>query len=135
MPAAVDQLPDLLRDECLHLAVVYAPPGALLLAYAGDVPVGCVGLRPATLPVAVEVKRLYVRPSYQGNGVARLLMEYAHRHAVDAGFSRLVLDVMSSRTRVIDFYRRLGYVDAEPTPDAVRYSMVSLTRRCWLRAL
>jgi ribosomal protein S18 acetylase RimI-like enzyme len=41
-------------------------------------------------------------------------MRHAHRHAADHGFARLVLDVMPTRTHVIDFYRRLGYTDADP---------------------
>jgi hypothetical protein len=40
------------------------------------------------------------------------------------GFTRLVLDVMRSRTHVIDFYRRLGYTDVDPpigAPDFMIY--------------
>lgn len=130
VPASVDELPGVLRDECVDPAAAFAAPGALLLALSGDAAVGCVGLRPDAAPDAVTVTRLYVRPAYRSRGAARLLMAHAHRHAARAGFGRLVLDVMTSRTHVIDFYRRLGYLDTMPSPDAVRYSMVSLARRC-----
>jgi ribosomal protein S18 acetylase RimI-like enzyme len=130
VPRDVDELPGVLRAECSDLVAAYAPPGALLLAHADDAPIGCVGLMAVEPPGTAEVKRLYVRPAHRGGGTARLLMEEAHRHAAESGFDRLVLDVMASRTRVIDFYRRLGYTDAEPTPQAARYSMVCLQRRC-----
>jgi ribosomal protein S18 acetylase RimI-like enzyme len=114
VPTSIDQLPGILHAECTTLATVYQPPGGLFLAYRDTEPVGCVGLKPTPLPGAIEVKRLYVRPAHRGCGTARLLMRYAHSHATRHGFTRLVLDVMPTRSQVIDFYRRLGYTEAEP---------------------
>jgi ribosomal protein S18 acetylase RimI-like enzyme len=56
-------------------------------------------------------------------------MNHAHRHAARHGYTRLVLDVMPSRTQVIDFYRRIGYTDAEPYPTEAPDPMVYLQRR------
>ena len=114
VPASVDQLPGSLQAECSNLAAVYRPPGGLLLAFVDTEPIGCVGLRPTPSLGTIEVKRLYVRPAHRRGGAARLLMHHAHSHAAQQGFGRLVLDVMPSRTHVIDFYRRLGYSEAEP---------------------
>ena len=61
-----------------------------------------------------EVRRLYVRPAYRGNGIARILMSRAHHHAAWHGMTRLILDVLPARTAVISFYRRLGYTETEP---------------------
>jgi len=61
-----------LRAECEDLAGVYGPPGTLLLAYAGGVPAGCAGLVDRGEHTA-EVKRLYVRPAFRGEGIARAL--------------------------------------------------------------
>jgi predicted acetyltransferase len=69
-------------------------------------------------PGTIEVRRLYVRPAHRRGGAAHTLMQHAHRHAAHQGFVRLVLDVMPTRTRVIDFYRRLGYTDTEPPTEA-----------------
>ena len=33
VPASIDQLSGVLRDECTDLATAYQPPGTLLLAY------------------------------------------------------------------------------------------------------
>lgn len=124
VPADIDQLPGILRGECSDPATAYRPPGALLLAYREHAPIGCVGLKPTAPPGTIEVKRLYIRPAHRRTGAARTLMRHAHRHAVDHGFGRLVLDVMSTRTHAIDFYRQLGYSEAEPpaeVPEPVVY--------------
>jgi ribosomal protein S18 acetylase RimI-like enzyme len=128
VPAHIHQLPSVLRDECTNLATAYQPPGTLLLAYRNHEPIGCVGLKPMPPPGTIEIKRLYVRAAHRGAGVARMLMQHAHRHAAHHGFNRLVLDVMPTRTRVIDFYRRMGYTDAEPFPTEAPDPMVYMQR-------
>lgn len=92
VPADIDELPAVLRDECDNLVSAYQAPGVLWLAYRGEHPIGCVGLKPLAQPGDVEVKRLYVRPVHRG-GIARILMSHAHRHAFRHGFTRLVREV------------------------------------------
>jgi ribosomal protein S18 acetylase RimI-like enzyme len=111
VPDSIDHLPGVLRSECLDLAAVYRRPGALLIAYRDDEVIGCVGVKSLTPRDAVEVKRLYVRAADRHNGVARMLMRRAHQHAAENGFQRLVLDVLRSRTRAVEFYQQLGYAE------------------------
>jgi GNAT superfamily N-acetyltransferase len=126
-PSRVEDLPAVLRAECEDLAAVYRAPGTLLLAYADGTPAGCAGLTDRGERTA-EVKRLYVRPAYRRAGVARALMARIHARAAELGFTTLQLDVMRSRTQVIEFYRRLGYTPAEPFPTTSPVPMVFL--RC-----
>jgi GNAT superfamily N-acetyltransferase len=128
VPETIAGLPSSLRRECEEPERSYAHPGALFLARVGsDGAVGCVGLRPvAIVPDALEVRRLYVRPSHRGSGIAQALMSSAHAHVVRVGFARTVLGVVPSRTEVIALYRRLGYTDTEPFAD---WPMVYLERR------
>jgi ribosomal protein S18 acetylase RimI-like enzyme len=128
VPATIDDLPAVLRAECTDLATAYPPPGALLIAYQDAQPVGCVGLKPLPPPGTIEVQRLYVRPAHRRGGIARLLMHHAHQHAAEHGFTRFVLDVMPSRTHIVDFYRRLGYVDAAPYPTESSDPMIYMQR-------
>ncbi|MEQ4210131.1 GNAT family N-acetyltransferase [Actinopolymorpha sp. B9G3] len=125
VPARVDQLPAGLRSECENLSAVFRPPGALLLAYDAERPAGCVGLQPRKPTGTAEVKRLYVRRSHRRDGIGRMLMGHVHELAAQRGFDRLVLDVMPTRSQVIDFYRRLGYTETEPfateSPDPMIY--------------
>jgi ribosomal protein S18 acetylase RimI-like enzyme len=129
VPETIAELPEPLRRECQRPERSYAEPGALFVACLADHVVGCVGLRPVReLPDAVEVKRLYVRPSHRESGIARALMTCAHDHAAHAGFARTVLDVMPTRGAVIAFYRRLGYTDTAPYVDWT-FPMVYLERQ------
>jgi GNAT superfamily N-acetyltransferase len=128
VPATVDQLPTVLLAECADLTSAYRAPGALLVAYHHNQPVGCVGLKSLSQADTAEVKRLYVRPAHRRSGVARLLMNHAHQHAADHGFTRLILDVIPTRTHVIDFYRRLGYTETEPYPAESADPMIYMQR-------
>jgi len=119
------ELPPALAAECDAAESVYAPPGAWFVAYEGAVGVGCVGVRPVpSRPGVAEIKRLYVRPSHRGTGLARDLMAVAHQHAAET-FQTIALDVRPQRQHVVDFYRRLGY-RVVPSPPENPYRMVFL---------
>lgn len=124
VPASIDGLPASLRAECVAPATHFRPPGTVLLALGETEPVGCVGIR-ALGPVRAEIQRLWVRPLWRGHGRGRALMAAAHAHAERNGIEEVVLDVMPSRQRALDFYRSLGYVDTDPYTDE-QHPMVCL---------
>ncbi len=55
------------------------------------------------------INYLAVLPEYQGRGFGRVMMGEAERRLRDAGCPKINLQVRSSNTAVIEFYRRLGY--------------------------
>ena len=127
-PSGIGELPAVLQRECRNLPAVYRPPGALLIASQDGQPVGCAGLASRSPERTAEIKRLYVRPAYRGNGIARTLMRHAHHHAAQHGITRLVLDVIPARAAVISFYRRLGYTETEPCGTESLVPMVYMAR-------
>lgn len=128
VPNGIGELPAILQRECRDLPSVYHLPGALFIADHGTPAVACVGVAPSAHEGTAEVKRLYVRPAYRGNGIAHTLITHAHHHAAEHGLTRLVLDVLPARTTVISFYRNHGYTETEPFPTEAPGSMVHMQR-------
>lgn len=86
-----------------------APLGRLLLAVDADGKVaGCVAVRPFD-PGRCEMKRLYLRPAYQGRGLGRLLAQRAVEEARVAGYTGMLLDTLASMHAAIRLYEKLGF--------------------------
>jgi GNAT superfamily N-acetyltransferase len=128
MPARISDLPAVLQRECRDLPAVYRPPGALLIADHRGQPAGCAGLAPCPAGRTAEIKRLYVRPAHRERGIASTLMGHAHDHAARHGMTRLILDVLPSRTAVISFYRHLGYTETGPCATGSPVPMICMER-------
>jgi putative acetyltransferase len=93
----------------------YAPPnGRLLLAFEDDQLAGCIALRP--LPDrACEMKRLYVRPSFRGQGLGRQLVEAIVAAANELGYEKMRLDTLPGKMdQALAMYRRFGFREIQP---------------------
>ena len=58
------------------------------------------------------VHRLMVEPHYQGQGVARQLMQFAESQASRAGFECMRLDAFALNPPALRLYQNMGYRDA-----------------------
>jgi GNAT superfamily N-acetyltransferase len=98
------------EDRAEFLSHYFGAGSGVWLARDGDEVVGCVALRPLDqIPGAGEVKRLYVKPSARGRGVAGLLLDALHEYARSTGYGVLYLDSKDDLTDAIRFYERRGY--------------------------
>jgi GNAT superfamily N-acetyltransferase len=96
--------------ELAGLPGVYAPPrGRLLLALAGRDASGCVALRPLGDGVC-EMKRLFVRSGFRGQGIGKLLAERIVQEARAIGYRTMRLDTLPSMHTAIRLYEGIGFV-------------------------
>ena len=103
--------------ELAGLPGAYAPPrGRLLLATVAGEAAGCVGLRPlAGNGDACEMKRLYVRPAFLGQGLGGRLARAVIAEARSIGYGRMLLDTVPDRMAAATaLYRRLGFREIPP---------------------
>ncbi|TAL89632.1 MAG: GNAT family N-acetyltransferase [Candidimonas sp.] len=112
-------------DELATLPGHYAAPqGALLLAWEGDIALGCVALRALEPPAIAELKRLYVRPAGRGQAIGSRLSQAAIARAKQIGYERIRLDTLSSMLAAQRLYESLGFYEIPP----YRYNPVPDTR-------
>ncbi len=102
------------EEELASLPGRYAPPQGVILFAEIESGVGGVVAMRALDPFTAELKRLFVRPEFQGAGLGRALAEAVIDTARRRGYSRLRLDTLPSMGTAIGLYRRLGFVEIDP---------------------
>ncbi len=102
------------EEELKTLPGKYAPPqGALLIARAGSLIAGCVALRSLDQSTC-EMKRLFVRPQFKGQGIGRSLAERIILEAKRLGYQSMRLDTLDTLQAAIGLYESLGFKRTEP---------------------
>ncbi|MPM05648.1 hypothetical protein SDC9_51938 [bioreactor metagenome] len=115
------------EEELALLPGKYARPnGRLYLALVEGELAGCAALRRLDNARA-EMKRLYVRNSFRGLRLGRMLVERLITDAKEIGCRYLVLDTLSSMARAQQLYRELGFVEIPPYYDCPIFGTVFLS--------
>ena len=93
----------------------YKPPrGRMLLARHGHgALIGGVAMKPLSAGIC-EMKRLYVRRPYRGNGLGRTLANAIVAAGRTAGYTRMRLDSFSRLSAAISLYRSMGFREIDP---------------------
>ena len=102
-------------QEVKNLPGNYAPPdGRLLLATEEDQLAGCIAMRKLE-PGVCEMKRLFLRPAFRGQGLGKLLVESIIGEARKLGYTRMRLDTLPGRMdKAIALYHSIGFVEIGP---------------------
>ncbi len=85
------------------------PEGQILFAKDGRKIAGVVAMRPLEDAGAAEMKRLYVREDWRGQGLGRELVERIIAHARAQGYTALRLDTVPQLEAAIALYLDLGF--------------------------
>lgn len=106
------------EQELATLPGDYAPPhGRLLLAEYEAHLAGCVALHRWEAGIC-EMKRLYLRSSFRGKGLGRVLAEAIITEARNIGYQRMRLDTIEPIMKdAVEMYRKLGFREIAPYRD------------------
>ena len=132
MPGVVQCLADF-EQEVATLPGRYGPPGGrLVLAIDGgakraDQLAGCAALRRLD-ENACEMKRLYVREAFRGQGAGRELVQALITEARAIGYKSMLLDTLPSMLEAHKLYRTLGFREISsyqknPVPGALFFKL------------
>ena len=103
-----------IEDELSALPGHFAPPsGRLVLAVEAGIPMGCAALRPLEAGIC-ELKRMYVRPQFRGQGAGRALAIMLIQEAREIGFKVMRLDTGNFLLAAVSLYQSLGFKTIEP---------------------
>lgn len=105
-------------EEIMHLEGKYgAPYGRLYLLRCEGKNAGCAALRRLDDERA-ELKRMYVRPEYRGNGFGGILVDKLISDARLIGYKSIVLDTLPFLQSAVRLYRRHGFREMEAYNDS-----------------
>jgi len=90
-----------------------SPGGCLLVARLDGQLAGCVAMRRID-DRTCEMKRLYVRPQFQGLKIGKKLAESVIETARKLGYSRMRLDTLPSMKSARSLYASLGFKEIPP---------------------
>jgi GNAT superfamily N-acetyltransferase len=80
----------------------------VIVVYLNGMPVGCGAFKPFDA-YSVEIKRMYVPPTFRNQGIASLLLQQLESWASETGYTRAVLETGKRQVEAIALYNRNGY--------------------------
>lgn len=80
---------------------------SFFVLYQNDIPIGCAGVM--AYDTYYEVKRVYVRPAFSGNGYSKLLINHLISYVKSHGCSTLRLHTGIRQEKAINLYERMGF--------------------------
>lgn len=103
-------------EELTALPIMYGQPaGALLLVEDEGNYAGAVGLRQIENEFTCEVKRMYIKPEYQGKGIGKALMAHVLEIAKLMNYKTIKLDTLGPKMpAAVGLYKSFGFKETPP---------------------
>lgn len=80
----------------------------VIVAYDGDIPVGSASFKKYDDDCA-EVKRVFIKKEYRGQGISKKIMELLEQSAKNKGFSYFILESGAPLFEAHSLYKTIGY--------------------------
>ncbi len=105
-------------EACYHLTVeeMADPTVTVWIARDGDTAIGCGALKRHSDTIG-EVKRMFTRPAWQGQGVGRRMLEKILETAEREGLKTLVLETGDQHPAAWATYEKAGFARCGPVLD------------------
>ncbi len=102
--------------ELTILPKMYGPPsGVLFLVKVDSTLVGCAALRPIENATTCELKRMYLRPAFRGQGIGKGIMEKSIDKARQLGYTTIKLDTIGYKMPwAVGLYKSYGFRETTP---------------------
>jgi N-acetylglutamate synthase and related acetyltransferases len=81
----------------------------VILVYDQNEPVGCASYKKYDSEPA-EVKRVFIRPQYRGQGISKIMLKKLEMRAVEQGYRAFILEAGELLVSAMKLYEVLGYV-------------------------
>lgn len=107
----------MLEEDMASLETYFPPDGRVLLAMRESQPAGIACLKRLREGVG-EVKRMYVRPEFRGEGIGHSLLEAILGEARQIGYPTVRLDSARFMQAAHALYRSAGFREIEPYPES-----------------
>ena len=89
---------------------------AIFVLQVADLPAGCSGVKFYGKAYA-ELKRMYVRPGYQGQGLGHMILAHLEDYARSLDIPIMRLETGVYQEAAIRLYKRMGYRERKPFGD------------------
>lgn len=104
------------EKELQQIPVMYgSPKGALLLVEVEGKYIGVAGLRNIENQSTCEIKRMYIKPEFQGKGLGKLLIQALIDEAIALHYEIIKLDTLGPKMpAAVALYKSFGFVETPP---------------------
>ncbi len=102
------------EEEIKEIGIQYGPPsGGIILCKEENSFTGCAGVRMLHDDEA-ELKRMYLRPEWQGKGIGKQLLDHSLELARELGYKSIRLDTLDTLKAALKLYRANGFKETPP---------------------
>lgn len=101
------------QSDIRHIAQIYQRDGGdFWVMQSGGAIIGCIALKALDPQLGIaEVKRYFVSPARQGQGLGQKLIAHALAHATKNQFVTLRLDTMKSSHAALHIFKKIGFYE------------------------